>query len=636
MGTSYRKFHVGLNVKPKAASTSSAQGDLEVSSVTGKISYHDGTTNSPLVTEAGTATLTNKTLTGNTATNLVNGSGTFNINSTGTVTVPNTTDTLVGRNTTDTLTNKTLTGNTAVNLVSGAGTLVLNTTGTITIPNATDTLVGKATTDTLSNKTLDNTSVITIKDTNFTIQDDGDTSKQLKFQASGITTATTRTLTAPDANTTIVGTDATQTLTNKTLTGNTAVNLISGAGTLVLNTTGTVTVPNGTATLATIAANTWTGEQTFSAQVRISDGTVGEPSIVFTSDDDTTGTGIYRVAANSMGFSANGVKVGQYSSGGNWTLAVDNTNANTINGSLTLPSLPNAGRILAGPTNDITSGVAGQLHLTGIDSQTDRGVVIQCENGAANNINSMVFLTSNSASPVEAGRISNLGAWSLGPTAGGVTNNIRGRLDFTVTESTVPANGIRRSGTNILAISTNTTDRITIGAGGGVTIGPADVTRNVLAQNSTATASSTARGYDAQYTVDTDCTGGYFYACVNSAGTVIGRIEAATNTTTTFTGSSDSRLKQDPQTFNGMDLIMQMIPRDFEWKSNPGMRSKGFFAQELNEVYPDAVSVGSDTLTEQGALFNPWGVDYGRLTPVLVKALQELKTEFDAYKASHP
>lgn len=62
---------------------------------------------------------------------------------------------LVGPATTDTLTNKTLSGNTATNLVSGSGTFTFNTSGTITAPNATDTLVGKATTDTLTNKTID-------------------------------------------------------------------------------------------------------------------------------------------------------------------------------------------------------------------------------------------------------------------------------------------------------------------------------------------------------------------------------------------------------------------------------------------------------------------------------------------------
>lgn len=55
---------------------------------------------------------------------------------------------------TQTLTGKTLSGNTATNLISGSGTLTLNTSGTITVPDGTDTLVGKATTDTLTNKSF--------------------------------------------------------------------------------------------------------------------------------------------------------------------------------------------------------------------------------------------------------------------------------------------------------------------------------------------------------------------------------------------------------------------------------------------------------------------------------------------------
>lgn len=77
--------------------------------------------------------------------------------------------------------------------------------------------VGTTDTQTLTGKTLTQP-VITADDDEFTLQDNADTTKKLNFQLSGITTATTRTLTVPDANDTIVVLAATQTLTNKTLT----------------------------------------------------------------------------------------------------------------------------------------------------------------------------------------------------------------------------------------------------------------------------------------------------------------------------------------------------------------------------------------------------------------------------------
>ena len=89
-----------------------------------------------VTTLTGTQILTNKTLTAPVIATISN---------TGTITLPTSTDTLVGKATTDTLTNKTLT----TPVISS-----ISNTGTITLPTSTDTLVGKDTTDTLTNKTL--------------------------------------------------------------------------------------------------------------------------------------------------------------------------------------------------------------------------------------------------------------------------------------------------------------------------------------------------------------------------------------------------------------------------------------------------------------------------------------------------
>lgn len=77
------------------------------------------------------------------------------------------------------------------------------------IPSWTASIVGKA---------LGNTNTVTLKDANFTLQDDGDATKQARFQLGGITAGTTRTYAVPDADTTLVGTDTSQTLANKIYT----------------------------------------------------------------------------------------------------------------------------------------------------------------------------------------------------------------------------------------------------------------------------------------------------------------------------------------------------------------------------------------------------------------------------------
>jgi hypothetical protein len=99
---------------------------------------------------------------------------------------------------------------------------------------------------------------------------------------------------------------------------------------------------------------------------------------------------------------------------------------------------------------------------------------------------------------------------------------------------------------------------------------------------------------------------------------------------------SDQRLKENVRDIDtGLDAIMALKPRRFDWKEGKGQDKKdvaGFIAQEFETVFPECV--GTSKAGEDGIEYK--NINHETLIPTLVKAIQELKAEFDAYKASHP
>jgi hypothetical protein len=97
-----------------------------------------------------------------------------------------------------------------------------------------------------------------------------------------------------------------------------------------------------------------------------------------------------------------------------------------------------------------------------------------------------------------------------------------------------------------------------------------------------------------------------------------------TTSGTTYNSVSDYRLKENIISLeNGLDRVLQLKPSKFNWIET-GDESEGFIAHEIQEIFPDAVTGEKDAVYSSTGNIKPQSVDYGRITPLLVKAIQEL------------
>jgi hypothetical protein len=119
-----------------------------------------------------------------------------------------------------------------------------------------------------------------------------------------------------------------------------------------------------------------------------------------------------------------------------------------------------------------------------------------------------------------------------------------------------------------------------------------------------------------------------FYNSTGQTGTI-----DTSGTATAYNTSSDYRLKDDASIADGaaaLAAVMSWPIKSFKWKFN-GQSDIGVIAHELQAVKPTAVSGEKDAM--RNGEIDPQGVDYSKLVPELVAAVQHLAARVAALEA---
>jgi hypothetical protein len=185
--------------------------------------------------------------------------------------------------------------------------------------------------------------------------------------------------------------------------------------------------------------------------------------------------------------------------------------------------------------------------------------------------------------------------------------------------------------TGYMAFATNNTERARIDASGVFLVGKTSNADSVVGSMIRGTGYITSTWAETTnatttYHLYSTGTGGYrFY--VGLGGTVFA-------VSTTISAVSDQRLKENIQDLDvGLDAVMALKPRKFDWKEGQGKDIKGdrgFIAQEFETVFPDLIDEWRDPAPEGEEPYKSVRQD---LIPVLVKAIQEQQAMIDELKA---
>jgi hypothetical protein len=339
--------------------------------------------------------------------------------------------------------------------------------------------------------------------------------------------------------------------------------------------------------------------------------------------------------------------------------AGNNGNASYFGGAVTIGNTD--------PTSKLTLGAASGsiepvINLLAAASGTDKGTSITAFN------NSSLAFTGNSSNTATTGSVYGYNFARTFAPASGTPSNTLMLLSPTFNWGGAPAAGSYTAlkiaavetavptGTNYLinalAGASGTTSMFSVTSTGAATFAGAVsaktasllddaannvVVLNVRAQNNTTYSSSVLAIEGARTTTNAT------YNLINAqnaavTGQFIVRDSGnVLNTNNSYGAISDRKLKENiTDTAPKLAQLVQVRIRDYNLIGRADKQT-GVIAQELEEVFPELV----ESFIDRDAAGNDLGtvtktVKYSQLVPLLVKSLQELRADFEAYKAAHP
>lgn len=123
----------------------------------------------------------------------------------------------------------------------------------------------------------------------------------------------------------------------------------------------------------------------------------------------------------------------------------------------------------------------------------------------------------------------------------------------------------------------------------------------------------------------------------NSAATNIGSISTS-GVNCLFNNLSDRRIKENiTPSLKGLSELLKISVVDFNYEVDKSKQLlQGLIAQDIYTIYPDAVTPNGDNGIESLKDGDtPWAIDYGRMTPLIIKAIQDLNDKLDNFINSH-